>query len=666
MSIEDINYLRNNSIKQHYTFIIDSVDRDRYKYPNPNKYIIEFNVPFKNVIGLEIIDSSIPRTMYNIDYENNLIYYYIGKKNNDYNIINGIKDIENETNLLINCNFSEDGYAIIENNKYIELNNNINLYNIYKSGGIGGDNIGITFSFKIKVSSNISNIINVNEKYYILNMGYYHLHLIDDLDNPTIGRYLYSGILVYIKTNIVTPSLYDIYFVIGYDSNDDINIKKIIQGVNLEIENHICWTISENNDWRIYISTKSELYTKVNNYKSINNVFYTEKNIGRECNNTFNDLTKISELTYKYGWNNNIKLHIKDFKIYNKVLTEDDIEMCKNNTMNMKNLPVWYKLDSNIIDIDHKINKLNSGSSIFINYEDIFVKFTIEEGDYTFKSFLTKYDKIDTYEIGFKKHTDPAEVSNLLDIYSMNPFIIDMKKSTISENLGFDLYANAVPQHNNVRYINKPINNTQENMMKMFYSISITNNEKKVSNVGVYDNYIVTSPGIVYFIGNKYILLRCPEIEEHLFGSLSYSKYSLGLAKFRVDNVGINTERLVITKLPVREFHPIGKLSRLTLIFETSKGTLYDFKGVNHNITFAVYYFEPTQNKFPEGSILNPEYKMNYMEYKYYQEGIEGDSEEEEIDEYSRDDIDDYIKKENEYSNEGMEHKKYREYYEAK
>ena len=660
MSIEDINYLRNNSIKQHYTFIIDSVDRDRYKYPNPNKYVIEFNVPFKNVIGLEIIDSSIPRTMYNIDYENNLIYYYIGKKNNDYNIINGIKEIENETNLLINCDFSDDGYAIIENNKYIELNNNINLYNIYKRGGIGGDNIGITFSFKIKVTSNISNIINVNEKYYILNMGYYHLHLIDDLDNPKIGRYLYSGILVYIKKNIVTPSLYDIYFVIGYDNSDAINIKEVIQGVNLEIENHICWTISENNDWRIYISTKSELYTKVNNYKSINNVFYTEKNIGRECNNTFNNLTKISELTYKYGWNNNIKLHIKDFKIYNKVLTGDDIEMCKNNTMNMKNLPIWYKLDSNNIND----NKLNSGSSKFINYEDIFIKFSIEEGDYTFKSFLTKYDKTDTYEIGFKKHTDPAEVSNLIDIYSMNPFIIDMKKSTISENLGFDLYANAVPEHNNVRYINKPINNTNEKMMKMFYSVNITIHEKQVSNVGVYDNYIVTSPGIVYFIGNKYILLRCPEIEEHLFGSLSYSKYSLGLAKFRVDNVGINTERLVITKLPVREFHPIGKLSRLTLIFETSRGTLYDFKGVNHNITFAVYYFEPTQNKFPEGSILNPEYKMNYMEYKYYEEEIEGDSDEEEIDEYSRDNIDDYIKKENEYSNEGMENKKYREYYE--
>jgi hypothetical protein len=144
-------------------------------------------------------------------------------------------------------------------------------------------------------------------------------------------------------------------------------------------------------------------------------------------------------------------------------------------------------------------------------------------------------------------------------------------------------------------------------------------------------------------------LLRCPEIEEHIFGSLSYTKYSLGLAKFRIDNIGINTERLVITKLPIREFHPIGKLSKLSLRFETNKGTLYDFKGVNHNIIFAIYYYEPTQKKLPQNSILNPEYKMNYMEYKYYED-------------YSRDNIDNYVIKENEYSNEGIQLKKYEEY----
>ena len=49
------------------------------------------------------------------------------------------------------------------------------------------------------------------------------------------------------------------------------------------------------------------------------------------------------------------------------------------------------------------------------------------------------------------------------------------------------------------------------------------------------------------------------------------------------------------------------------------------------------------------------------MEYKYYEEEIEGDSEEDEED-YSRDNIDNYVIKENEYSNEGIQLKKYEEY----
>jgi hypothetical protein len=147
-------------------------------------------------------------------------------------------------------------------------------------------------------------------------------------------------------------------------------------------------------------------------------------------------------------------------------------------------------------------------------------------------------------------------------------------------------------------------------LIKMFYS-------RKNNDVAINSKYIITSPGIVYFIGNKYIILRCPEIEEHLYRSLSYSKYTLGLAKFRVESVGINSEKLSITKLPVREFHPIGKLSRLSLRFETNKGGLYDFKGINHNIIFAIFYYEPIQKSIPKKSILNPEYKMNYIDYLY-------------------------------------------------
>jgi hypothetical protein len=248
-----------------------------------------------------------------------------------------------------------------------------------------------------------------------------------------------------------------------------------------------------------------------------------------------------------------------------------------------------------------------------------------------------------------------------------------MKRSTLAENLGFDLYPTI---YNDNRYIYKNISNRSE-LDKMFQSRERTvkdkyyNNELPIITNNIITNkYIITSPGIVYFIGNKYIILRCPEIEEHLYRSLSYSKYSLGLAKFRVDSVGINSEKLSITKIPVREFHPIGKLSRITLKFETNKGILYDFKGINHNIIFAIFYYEPIQKNIPTISILNPEYKMNYLDYLYKQEEIEGDSDDDDndndennIEDFSRDNIEDYKIKEQLYNESSVKLQQFNNYY---
>jgi len=105
----------------------------------------------------------------------------------------------------------------------------------------------------------------------------------------------------------------------------------------------------------------------------------------------------------------------------------------------------------------------------------------------------------------------------------------------------------------------------------------------------------------------------------------------------------------------------------MTLRFETNKGVLYDFKGLNHNIIFAIFYYEPVQKNIPKHSILNPEYKMNYLDYLYKQEEIEGDSDSDEDGEggedFSRDDIDDYKIKENLYSEKGVELQKSNNYY---
>ena len=643
MSIEDINYLKNNSIKQNYTFLIDSTDRDRDKFPNPNKYVVEFTVPFKNVIGMEIIDASIPRTMYNIDIENNLIYYYLGTNEEDNVIKNGVTEKIACNLIKYNCSYI-DSYTLLENSGYIELSNNINIYNIYANyvntyGNetlIGGNELGITYSFKVKAEAIYNYDYSKDNTYCIFSFGYYHLW------NQTNTNYTAMTVNVLKK---IEGELYDIQFIIGDGTIE--GDKNIIANVDLSEEVHICWTILENK-WNIYISNNSLSLNIVQQFtvkKTIKNVFYIKKYIGRSLlapitlNKTGNN--------YKGYWNDGAKMYIKDFKIYNRELKTNEIALCRNNTI-IKGLTIWYKLYDNDNDNDTK----NYGENEYINYIDIFNKISIDTGDYTLKTFLLNYEEKEDSEIGFKKHSEPAELTNLIDIYSRLPFILDMERSTIYENLGFDLYNSINPLYINDRYQYKSIYNTDRRMYKMFHSIINTKLTKVIDNIE-FDKNIITSPGIVYLIGNKYIVLKCPEIEEHLFGSLSYSKYSLGLAKFRVDNMGINSERLAITKLPIREFHPIGKLSRISLRFETNKGLLYDFKGVNHNIVFAIYYYEPKQNKFPEGSILNPEYKMNYIDYQYYQEEIEGDSDDEN-EEYSRDNIDYYKKREIDYSNEGI------------
>jgi hypothetical protein len=641
MSIEDINYLKNNSIKQNYTFLIDSTDRDRDKFPNPNKYVVEFTVPFKNVIGMEIIDASIPRTMYNIDIENNLIYYYLGTNEEDNVIKNGVTEKIACNLIKYNCSYI-DSYTLLENSGYIELSNNINIYNIYANyvntyGNetlIGGNEIGITYSFKVKAEAIYNYDYSKDNTYCIFSFGYYHLW------NQTNTNYTAMTVNVLKK---IEGELYDIQFIIGDGTIE--GDKNIIANVDLSEEVHICWTILENK-WNIYISNNSLSLNIVQQFtvkKTIKNVFYIKKYIGRSLSAPIT-LNKTGN-NYKGYWNDGAKMYIKDFKIYNRELKTNEIALCRNNTI-IKGLTIWYKLYDN--DNDTK----NYGENEYINYIDIFNKISIDTGDYTLKTFLLNYEEKEDSEIGFKKHSEPAELTNLIDIYSRLPFILDMERSTIYENLGFDLYNSINPLYINDRYQYKSIYNTDRRMYKMFHSIINTKLTKVIDNIE-FDKNIITSPGIVYLIGNKYIVLKCPEIEEHLFGSLSYSKYSLGLAKFRVDNVGINSERLAITKLPIREFHPIGKLSRISLRFETNKGLLYDFKGVNHNIVFAIYYYEPKQNKFPEGSILNPEYKMNYIDYQYYQEEIEGDSDDEN-EEYSRDNIDDYKKREIDYSNEGI------------
>lgn len=372
MSIEDINYLKKRSIRQSYTFLVDSSDRNRKKYPNPSEYSIEFQTPFKNVIGLELLDASIPKTMYNIDINNNRLYFYIGNA---------------------------------------------------------------------------------------------EVPILEDKDQ---NKYYDTTIFSYID---IPPG--------------DYNTKKFIQ--------------------------------------------------------------KMTEVLFDAGY------------------------------------------DINIFATDN-----------------------------------------------------PPDLTNKIYFKSSQPFILDMHRSTLVEILGFDLYTSKDTVYQGL-YTFNPLYNEINGCEKLYNSLKLDDN-----------NYVIYAPGMMYLLGYKYLLLKCPEIEQHLYRSLSYSKFSLGLAKIKINSYGFNDEeRTSFMKVPVREFHPIGKLSRLTFRFETNKGTLYDFKGVNHNMTFIIYYYEPKHDNIVSKSILNPEYDPNFVDYLYRQEEQEGESDEDEED-LSRDNLDMFKKRELQFSEKGI------------
>jgi hypothetical protein len=417
MSIEDINYLRDNSIKQTMVVLIDSKTRDFEVYPDPNYYSINFNTPFKNVIGFDIIDTSVPRTMYSVDKYNNSLYYYI--------------HTDTETTI--------DDF--------------------------------------------INNEININA--------------------------------------------------IKYDP-------------------------------------------------------------------TYNGKFKLFEMT-----------------------------------------PGDYTLPT------------------FIEYFNEEIKTSINN-----KAVLLEASGI----------TQPTELTDVIQFNCNFPFIFNMFDSTLAETLGFNLLIKK--ELHNLKYsfydkltIKKQILDENNNLLK--YSNTLQSMRLYVSffnnNPDYYEKYKVDTrfqhhliaPGMVCFTGEKYIVLRSPEIEEYSFGSLSYTNNNLGIAKIRTNSLGFNDEKLYITKIPIREFHPIGKLSKLSFRFETNNGNLYDFKGVNHNLTIAIYYYEPkfTNDKF--NSILNPNYTINFNDYKYTnaeQEIVnENDDDEDDIidninENFSRDNINIYRKMEQKYN----------------
>jgi hypothetical protein len=107
----------------------------------------------------------------------------------------------------------------------------------------------------------------------------------------------------------------------------------------------------------------------------------------------------------------------------------------------------------------------------------------------------------------------------------------------------------------------------------------------------MYYSALVT-PGYVNLAGStNYVLVRCKEIESYMYRERSNESYHAGIGMVRVTSRGYQGQRLEFISFPQRTFHPIDKLSQMTIRIERSDGTLYPTRGVDHSLLFVLRYY---------------------------------------------------------------------------
>jgi hypothetical protein len=192
-------------------------------------------------------------------------------------------------------------------------------------------------------------------------------------------------------------------------------------------------------------------------------------------------------------------------------------------------------------------------------------------------------------------------------------------------SIGQSLQRFMLVSNDGIDYIQNPYDNITQGL-QYIASLQITIQQ---------EYHQLVAPGIYTLLGQRSTILRCKEIEDNSLRSLAYTKHCLGIAKFSLGVVGVSTNRLDYSSVPLREFFPIGKLTKLSFRFETLNGLLYDFKGVNHTITFAIHYYEARSNDLFKGGLLNPNYSGNFLQDVQY--GCGGDDGEEDSDDQETD-----------------------------
>lgn len=694
MPIEDVDYLKQNSIVQSYIFLVDSKDRDHETYPTPSEYVTTFTAPFTNVIGLQLMDASVPRTMYNIDTYNNTISFYIHSYGETSALSNSTnyKTVEIETgNYTIQTLLPALTSAL---NMYVD-NNPINPLATITAKSVSNPpeqknkiefRCPYPFAFDMK-NSTINETLGFDLFPYSTEMYKYKkfdmpisqsnqqiFHSVNITTSNSIyntGQVSFCNILVqpFVSSNAA------VYTVSGADyiaQRFTVSTKTYVKNVAMALSGY------SSNVVPYSICTGSSNSPSLNQTLA-SSVIYTDGASSNSSITTSVIQSPILANSNTYYWlvtgNNSINTGV----YYNSNVSVSNTVLLHSGNSGTS----WTGTSNSQLvttisgDLLYSNPILSDPYNLFVGPRGVLRKIDLSSTQLaaqrfavTTKTFLTTVYAAFAFDSGnpvpftvrIGSSNEPYMSSDYLLLSSnMN---IDYVNGTLSENAistpvllmenlyywivfgGNNMVGNTAIYYNDINpYIGLHTLYSSSNSGDTWSTPDVADINYQLSiQLVVADEYNrIEAPGIFNLIGEPYIVLRCPEIEQNSFRSLSFMKHNLGLAKINLGIVGYAEKRFDYSSVPVREFHPIGKFSRMTIRFETASGKLYDFKGVNHTLTFAVRYYEPVQKKQFENSIINPNYDGNFLKYMYHRgdDNAEEDSVDEDED-YSRDNIENY------------------------
>ena len=535
MPIEDVDYLKQNSIKQSYIFLSDSAERNRVAYPTPSEYVLNFSQPFTNVIGLEVIDASIPRTMYNVDVINNKVAFYI------YKVAPGT-DATPGTDAAPAADAAPPQFKVTEvdiGEYTIQtlLPKLTEALHMHPGDDSSLPEVTITAE-SLSNPSDVRSTVRFTCPYpFALNMP----------QNGTLG------------TGWMSETL-------GFDLLPSIAESRVTP---LKRRYEAPWT-----EGTIFKSVDLDPDVALGTERT---VFEGPRGVIR--NIRFTSPTK--KISQKFTVDANGYL-TGIFVAFSSALS--DVPSATT---------VHFAITTGATAPSASATALASGT-IAISYIDG----------------------------GLSDATMPALTQPVLLVPGVTYWLV---LTCTDSNIGV-FYNDVIGEAGGLLIGEQGIDTAD-----VTYHMA--------ARVVVSDPYhSIIAPGIFSLVGPRFLLIRCPEIEENSFRSLAYNKHFIGLAKIRLGVVGYSENRLDYSTVPTREFHPIGRLSRLTLRFTLPDGSLYDFKGVNHTVTFAVHYYEPAPKVRFEQSVIQPNYNGNIMEYLFNQEEDESD-EEEPVDNYRQQEL---------------------------